>query len=185
MQTQHFAEQTQPQGGQLACVELCLRFTGDIRYQNLESRFDVEWAAMTRDVVVSCHVRVFDRTFLEFRDSVISRIRRPALLKWQPVATHGMSDRGIQWARIVELEFAQHHDQPRTEITEMDYGIRAATVGYMLRKWSVACSHDRSLSGHEYRFWLKNHLAIYGVRNAVLAPGYRSPDQQRLEAETD
>jgi hypothetical protein len=22
--------------------------------------------------------------------------------------------------------------------------------------------------------WLKDHLAIYGVRNAVLAPGYRS-----------
>jgi hypothetical protein len=76
----------------------------------------------------------------------------------------------------------------------MDYGIsegalrlklRAAMAGYALRKWSVDCSPDHSLQGHEYRLWLKNHLAIYGVRNAVLAPGYRSPDQQRLEAETD
>jgi hypothetical protein len=33
--------------------------------------------------------------------------------------------------------------------------------------------------------WLKDHLAIYGVRNAILAPGYRSPDRQRLEADVD
>ncbi|MCK9357955.1 MAG: WYL domain-containing protein, partial [Dehalococcoidia bacterium] len=39
--------------------------------------------------------------------------------------------------------------------------------------------------GHEYRLWLKDHLAIYGVRNAILAPGYRSPDRQRLEADVD
>lgn len=44
---------------------------------------------------------------------------------------------------------------------------------------------DYSLRGHEYRLWLKDHLAIYGVRNAVLAPGYRSPDPQRLEARSD
>jgi hypothetical protein len=76
----------------------------------------------------------------------------------------------------------------------MDYGmqggvlrmkLRAATAGYILRKWSVDCTPDHSLRGHEYRLWLKDHLAIYGVRNAVLAPGYCSPDQQRLEAETD
>ena len=51
--------------------------------------------------------------------------------------------------------------------------------------WSVDCTLDHSLRGHEYRLWLKDHLAIYGVHNAVLAPGYRSPDQQRLEAESD
>jgi len=87
-----------------------------------------------------------------------------------------------------------HPDQPRPEITKMDYDmrdgmlrmkLRAATAGYILRKWSVDCSPDHSLRGHEYRLWLKDPLAIYGVRNAVLAPGYRSPDQQRLEVETD
>jgi hypothetical protein len=33
--------------------------------------------------------------------------------------------------------------------------------------------------------WLRDHLAIYGVRNAVPAPGYRSPDQQRINAGAD
>ena len=122
------------------------------------------------------HVRAFDRKSQEFRDFVITRIKRPVVLKGQPVA------------------LVPHPDQPRPEITEMDYGmhggvlrmkLRAATAGYILRQWSVDCSPDHSLRGHEYRLWLKDHLAIYGVRNAVLAPGYRSPDQQRLEAETD
>lgn len=63
--------------------------------------------------------------------------------------------------------------------------LRAATAGYILRQWSVDCSPDHSLRGHEYRLWLKNHLAIYGVKSAVLAPGYCSPDQQQLEVETD
>jgi hypothetical protein len=138
------------------------------------------------------HVRAFDRKSQEFRDFVITRIKRPVVLKGQPVAPHETSDQDIQWTRIVELELVPHPDQPRPEITEMDYGmqdgvlrmkLRAATAGYILRKWSVDCSPDHSLRGHEYRLWLKDHLAIYGVKNAVLAPGYRSPDQQRLEAE--
>jgi len=92
-----------------------------------------------------------------------------------------MSDQDIQWTRIVELELVPHPDQPRPEITEMDYGmrdgvlrmkLRAATAGYILRKWSVDCSPDHCLRGPEYRLWLKDHLAIYGVKNAVLAPGY-------------
>jgi len=33
--------------------------------------------------------------------------------------------------------------------------------------------------------WLKDRLAIYGVRNVVLAPGYWSPDQQRINAGAD
>lgn len=140
------------------------------------------------------HVRAFDRKSQEFRDFVITRIRHPIVLKGQPVATHEMSNQDIQWTRIVELELVPHPDQPRPEITKMDYGmsegvlrmkLRAATAGYILRKWSVDCSPDHSLRGHEYRLWLKDPLAIYGVRNAVLAPGYRSLDQQRLEAESD
>ena len=76
----------------------------------------------------------------------------------------------------------------------MDYGmqggvlrmnLRAATAGYILRKWSVDCSPDHSLRGHEYRLWLKDHLAIYGVKNATLAPGYKSQEQKIAEAEAD
>lgn len=139
------------------------------------------------------HVRAFDRKTQEFRDFVITRIKNPVRLKGQPVEAHEASDQDIQWTRIVELELVPHPDQPRPEITEMDYGmqngvlrvkLRAATAGYTLRKWSVDCSPDHSLRGHEYRLWLKDHLAIYGVKNAVLAPGYRT-EQQWLEAEPD
>ena len=64
--------------------------------------------------------------------------------KGQPVESHEMSDQDIQWTRIVELELVPHPDQPRPEITEMDYGmrggalhmkLRAAAAGYILRKW--------------------------------------------------
>lgn len=127
------------------------------------------------------HVRAFDRKSQEFRDFVITRIRQPVVMKGAPIETHERSDQDIQWTRIVEIELVPHPDQPRPEITEMDYAmdggvlrmkLRAATAGYILRQWSVDCSPDHSLRGHEYRLWLKDHLALYGVKNAVLAPGY-------------
>ena len=154
-----------------------------IRYHSMSSgeseRVIVPFALV--DTGLRWHVRAFDRKSQEFWDFVITRIKRPVVLKGQPVAPHEMSDQDIQWTRIVELELVPHPDQPRPEITEMDYGmrdgvlrmnLRASTVGYILRKWSVDCSPDHSLRGHEYRLWLKDHLAIYGVRSAVLAPGF-------------
>lgn len=189
---------TPPNLDVLACVTRAIQQTCPLRieYHSISNgrtqREIVPFALI--DNGLRWHVRAFDRKSQEFRDFVITRIKRPVVLKGQPVAPHEMSDQDIQWTRIVELELVPHPDQPRPEITEMDYGmqggvlrmnLRAATAGYILRKWSVDCSPDHSLRGHEYRLWLKDHLAIYGVRNAVLAPGYRSPDQQRLEAETD
>ncbi|MDB5875720.1 MAG: hypothetical protein JWQ07_5162 [Ramlibacter sp.] len=140
------------------------------------------------------HVRAFDRKTQEFRDSVITRIRRPAVLKGAAVEPHERSNQDIQWTRIVELELVPHPDQPHPEITQMDYRmdkgvlrlkLRAATAGYILRQMSVDCSPDHSLRAHEYRLWLKDPLALYGVKNAVLAPAYRSPDQGHLEPDSD
>ena len=130
------------------------------------------------------HVRAFDRKSQEFRDFVITRIKNPVVMKGAKVQPHEQSYQDIQWTRIVELELVPHPDQPRPEITEMDYSmdsgvlrmkLRAATAGYILRQWSVDCSPDHSLRGHEYRLWLKDHLALYGVKNALLAPGYAPP----------
>jgi len=95
------------------------------------------------------------------------------------VQPHERSGQDIQWTRIIELELVPHPDQPRSEITEMAYGtcdgelrmkLRAATPWYILRKWSADCSPDDSLRSHEYRLWLRDHLALYGVKCAV--PGY-------------
>ena len=136
------------------------------------------------DTGLRWHVRAFDRKSQEFRDFVITRVKCPVVLKGQPVAAHERSDQDIQWTRIVELELVPHPDQPRPEIAEMDYGmrdgvlrikLRAATAGYILRKWSVDCSPDHSLRGYEYRLWLRDALALYGVANATLAPGYLAP----------
>lgn len=144
------------------------------------------------DTGLRWHVRCFDRKSREFRDFVITRIIRPRVLKEYKPELHELSDQDIQWTRIVELELVSHPDQQYPEITEMDYGmrdgvlrmkLRAATAGYILRRWSVDCSADHSLRGPEYRLWLKDSLAIYGVKNAVLAPGYRSPDQLQINSE--
>ena len=171
----------------------------DIEYHSISSgrteREIVPFALI--DNGLRWHVRVFDRKSQEFRDFVITRIKRPVLmrdadvqLRDADVQPHERSDQDIQWTRIVELEMVPHPNQPRPEITEMDYGmqggvlrikLRAATAGYILRQWGVDCSPDHSLRSHEYRLWLKDHLALYGVKNAILAPGYRSPSQNKGE----
>jgi hypothetical protein len=95
-------------------------------------------------------------------------------------------DDDLQWTRIVEIALVPHPDQPRPEITSRDYSftsgalalkLRAATAGYMLRRWCVDCSPDHRLRGPEYRLWLKDPLALYGVKNALLAPGYVAPEK--------
>jgi len=162
-----------------------------IRYHSMSSgeseRVIIPFALV--DTGLRWHVRAFDRKSSEFRDFVVTRIEAPTLVDEEPKANE-RPDNDIQWTRIVELEMVPHPDQPRPEITEMDYGmvrgslrmkLRAATAGYILRQWSVDCSPDHSLRGYEFRLWLKDHLALYGVKNAVLAPGYRSPDQNKGE----
>lgn len=181
---------THPDMDVLACVTRAIHQECPIRveYHSISSgqteRQIVPFALI--DNGLRWHVRAFDRKSQEFRDFVITRIKRPVLLREEEVQAHERGDQDIQWTRIVELELIPHPDQPRSEVTEMDYGmrdgvlrmkLRAATAGYILRKWSVDSSPDHSLRGPEYRLWLKNPLALYGVRNAVLAPGYRSPDQ--------
>jgi len=153
-----------------------------IRYHSVSSgeseRVIVPFALV--DTGLRWHVRAFDRKSGEFRDFVVTRIDEPTLLDEEPKANE-RPDNDIQWTRIVEVELVPHPDQSRPEITVRDFNmadgalemkLRAAIAGYMLRRWSVDCSPDHSLRGQEYRLWLKDHLALYGVKNAVLAPGY-------------
>lgn len=156
-----------------------------IRYQSMSSgeseRVIVPFALV--DTGLRWHVRAFDRKSGEFRDFVITRIHNPIPLDEEPIA-HERMDADIQWTRIVELDLVPHPRLNRPEIIEMDYAmtdgsirmrVRAAVAGYMLLRWGVDASPDHSLEGHEYRLWLKDHLALYGVKNALLAPGYREP----------
>ena len=75
------------------------------------------------------HVRTFDRKTQEFRDFVITRIKRPALRNGQPLAPHKASNQNIQWIRIVDRGWCHTQTGPRPQITEMDYGCSVACCG--------------------------------------------------------
>lgn len=156
-----------------------------IRYHSMSSgeseRVIVPFALV--DTGLRWHVRAFDRKSGEFRDFVITRIEAPTLLDEEPKANE-RPDNDIQWTRIVELDFVPHPRLSRPEIIRMDYGmtdgsirmrVRAAVAGYMLLRWSVDASPDHSLKEEQYRLWLSDPLALYGVENAKLAPGYQAP----------
>jgi hypothetical protein len=156
-----------------------------IRYHSMSSgesqRVIVPFALV--DTGLRWHVRAFDRKSGEFRDFVITRIEAPTLLDEEPKANE-RPDNDIQWTRILELDFVPHPRLNRPEIVRMDYGmtngsirmrVRAAVAGYMLLRWSVDASPDHSLKEEQYRLWLSDPLALYGVENAKLAPGYQAP----------
>ena len=130
------------------------------------------------------HVRAFDRKSQEFRDFVLTRMDATSVIEDGMLQKHESSSADIQWNRIVELDLVPHPNQEHPEIVESDLGmkdgvlhikVRAAIAGYVLRQWLVDCSPKHGLKGKEYRLWLKNHLALYGVSNALLAPGYEIP----------
>ena len=171
----------------LACITRAIHLQQvlDIRYHSISSgasqRQIVPFALL--DTGLRWHVRAFDRKSNEFRDFVLTRIQAPTVQAECTPQRHEAPEHDAQWARIVELDLVPHPAQPRPEITRMDYGLhdgslrlklRAAIAGYVLRKWSVDCSPDHRLRGPEYRLWLKDHLSLYGVETAVLAPGYLS-----------
>ncbi|MCU6434614.1 WYL domain-containing protein [Undibacterium sp. Jales W-56] len=162
-----------------------------IRYQSMSSgeseRVIVPIALV--DTGLRWHVRAFDRKSGEFRDFVITRIQNPTILNEESVANERM-DADIQWTRIVELDLVPHPRLSRPEIIQMDYGmqdgsirlrVRAAVAGYMLLRWCIDASPDHSLKEEQYRLWLRDPLALYGVSSAKLAPGYRMPEKSIQE----
>jgi len=160
-----------------------------IRYHSMSSgaseRIIIPFALV--DTGLRWHVRAFDRNTRGFRDFVLTRIENPTILDGE-LLFEERPENDIQWTRIVELELIPHPRLSRPEIIRMDYGIqgesirlrvRAAVVGYMLLRWSVDSSPDHALTDEHYRLWLKDPLALYGVENAKLAPGYRAPNEAK------
>ena len=130
------------------------------------------------------HARAFCRKNQDFRDFVISRMEKTAVLIDKPVEKHELQASDIQWNRIVELELIPHPGRKHPEITMKDYGmhdgvlhleLRAAMAGYVLRQWHVDCSPDHRLEDEAFRLWLREPLALYGVGSATFAPGYQKP----------
>ena len=128
------------------------------------------------------HVRAYDRKRERFTDFVLTRIQNPHFLE-DNISQHEVLAEDIQWNRIVELEIIPHPSRDNPETAELDYSmqdgvlnikVRAALAGYVLRLWNVDCSDDHSLIGNEYQLWLRNSLALYGVENLSITPGYNS-----------
>lgn len=130
------------------------------------------------------HARAFDRKSGEFRDFVFTRMETTKIIENSNIEPYERIEADDQWNRIVDLDLIPHPAQKSPNIIERDFGMtdgvkhvrmRAANAGYILRYWQVDCSPDHSLSGPEYMLCLREPLALYGVKNAFLAPGYKKP----------
>jgi len=127
------------------------------------------------------HVRAFDRKTNSFRDFVLTRISKVTILEPQPELFESkMEDH--QWLRMMPLQLVPHPNNVKYPTAiELDYGmsnavlelnVRAAMVGYLLRRWNVDCTKNSSLVGGEYQLWLRNRQTLYGADNLAIAPGY-------------
>ena len=132
------------------------------------------------------HIRGYCRKRDDFIDFVVTRITDPKLIESKP-QEHETREADIQWNRIVEMEIVPHPNLKHPETIELDYAmqegklkvnVRAAVVGYVLRRWNVDCSEDHSLTGAEYRLWLRNRRALYGVKALKIAPGYDTDENE-------
>lgn len=127
------------------------------------------------------HVRGYDRKTNSFRDFVITRISKVTLLDKQ-VEEFETAIEDNQWMRKMDLHIVPHPTNVQfPQAIELDYGmekgmlqltIRAALVGYLLRRWNVDCTEEGSLKGGEYQLWLRNRQTLYGAENLAIAPGY-------------
>ena len=127
------------------------------------------------------HVRGYDRKTNSFRDFVLTRISKVTLIDKQ-VDEFETAIEDNQWMRKMDLHIVPHPTNVQyPQAIELDYGmekgmlqltVRAALVGYLLRRWNVDCTEDASLKGGEYQLWLRNRQTLYGAENLAIAPGY-------------
>lgn len=131
------------------------------------------------DTGMRWHARAFDRKNGRFSDFVLRRVRKAEVLDEFAAEGETLAD-DEQWTRMVDLELVPHPGVRWPHGVEADFGmedgvlrarIRAALVGYLLRRWNVDCTPDHSLDPAEHTTWLVNQETLYGVASAALAPG--------------
>lgn len=154
-----------------------------IEYRSLSSGFtqrDILPFALV-DNGLRWHIRAYDRRRDRFTDFVITRITNPFIKNEELISEDESPHKDIQWNRIVELTIVPHPKLEHKETIDTDYGmtdgklelkVRAAVAGYLLRRWNVDCSAEGTLTGAEYHLWLRNRMALYGVDNLIIAPGF-------------
>jgi hypothetical protein len=136
------------------------------------------------------HVRAFDRKSNSFRDFVITRISKVTLLD-TPVDEFEKEIEDNQWMRKMDLHLVPHPiNIEYPQAIELDFGmdqgllqitVRAALVGYLLRRWNVDCTENGILKGGEYQLWLRNRQTLYGAENLTIAPGYEKQSESQYK----
>ncbi|PYG78466.1 MULTISPECIES: WYL domain-containing protein [unclassified Pseudomonas] len=131
------------------------------------------------------HVRAYDRKRKDFVDFVLARIGAAQIQQGQKPLENENLRNDDQWNRMLDLPLVPHPDKNCAQIMMRDYDmpdgvlklrVRAAMAGYVLQQYHVDCSTDHSIADEAYRLWLSDPLALYGVKSAKLAPGYKSPN---------
>lgn len=128
------------------------------------------------------HTRAYCRTHKAFRDFVLTRITSTEDTKSAIDAAVESLEHDEQWNRDIALELIPHPRAAHSRPIELDYGlasgqsiklsVRAATAGYLLRRWSVDCSVTAELSPVEYQLALRDPLTIAAQVNLSIAPGF-------------
>jgi hypothetical protein len=136
------------------------------------------------------HVRAFDRNTNSFRDFVITRISKVTLLD-NAIDEFENEIEDNQWMRKMDLHLVPHPiNIEYPQAIELDFGmeqgllqitIRAALVGYLLRRWNVDCTEEGTLKGGEYQLWLRNRQTLYGAENLMIAPGYQEQNESQYK----
>ncbi|BBR54746.1 WYL domain-containing protein [Pseudomonas putida] len=131
------------------------------------------------------HVRAYDRKREDFIDFVLARITAAQIQQGQKPLEKENLKNDDQWNRMLDLPLVPHPDKNCAQIMMRDYDmpdgvlrlrVRAAMAGYVLQQYHVDCSTDHSIADEAYRLWLSDPLALYGVKTAKFAPGYKSPN---------
>ena len=165
----------------------------EVNYLSLTSGTSVKRLAplALADTGYRWHLRAYDQVKNRFADFVLTRIESArstadAIPYVQKLACDP------QWNHIVPLEVVPHPGLSHPAAIELDYGmtngqllisIRAPLVGYALKRWSVDCTPEHTLSSSSHHLWLRNTDVLQGVESAVLAPGYTSTSPiQKAEA---
>ncbi|MBE0507397.1 MAG: WYL domain-containing protein [Marinospirillum sp.] len=127
------------------------------------------------------HLRAFCREKQEFRDFVLTRFLSVSQ-QTSDVAEHEKPKADTEWQQQVELELIPHPKAAHKQAIELDYGlasgehltleVRAALVGYLLRRWGVDASEGACLSPEAYQLYLSNRSTLLSVSSMALAPGF-------------
>lgn len=128
------------------------------------------------------HTRAYCRTHSEFRDFVITRITSVAQSTALVNGLVETLDQDSDWHRTVSLELIPHPNAVFIRAIELDYSlesgqhitlpVRAATAGYLLRRWGVDCSPDARLNPHEYQLALRDPQGVAKQVSLAIAPGF-------------